>query len=135
MLKEGIYEMLITATINDKLKGASSNSFYVDKKVIDREEAAKVLSDYTSDIIQFALGEIKGEDRLSKQIELCNDLLQFVQQKLPFSLSQDLIAVEGQILTAILSKIGKTEPQLKDELEKKLPQNRFNYHYTFLVLR
>lgn len=122
MLKEGIYELLITSAIRNKLKDINSNIFYIDQQVIDREEAAKVLSEYTSKVIQFALREIKGDDSLYKQIELCNELLKFIQQKLEFNLSQDLVAVEGQILTAILSKVGKTELQLKDELEKKLPQ-------------
>lgn len=64
----------------------------------------------------------RAEDGLQKQITFCNDIIQFIDQKLELELSDSLVSLEGQILTAILSKIAKTDKQLKEEVQRKLPQ-------------
>lgn len=122
MLKEGIYEQLITSSLKGKLEGLSLEKFFVAQTSIDKEEAAKILSNYLVNLIQLALKEIKGEN-ISKQIDLCNDIIRFVDEKVSLNSSDSLISLEGQILTAVLAKIGKTDKQLHDDLTRRIPQS------------
>ncbi|GAB3537044.1 DUF3427 domain-containing protein [Pontibacter brevis] len=121
MLKEGIYEQLITSSLKNKIKGLSSEKFFIAQAQIDKEEAAKILSDYLISLIQLALRELKKED-IKKQVKFCNDIIQFVDEKINLDASDSLIYFEGQILTAVLSKIGKNDKQLLEDLNRKIPQ-------------
>jgi superfamily II DNA or RNA helicase/HKD family nuclease len=122
MLQEGLYETLLNNSLKLKLAELPVSQFYIEKKELDTAEASKLLAGYVAKLIQFALSELK-EENPAKQIVFCNKLLLFIQDELKLDFSQDLIALEGQVLAAILSKIGKTESQLKNELVRKLPQS------------
>jgi superfamily II DNA or RNA helicase len=121
MLKEGIYEQLITSTLKKKISQLPIEKFYIEQTNLDKEEAAKVLSEYLIALIHLALKEVK-EDGLQKQVELSNEIIRFVDEKVNLQASESLIALEGQVLTAVLHKLGKTDIQLKDDLSRKLPQ-------------
>ncbi|PVY40237.1 DEAD/DEAH box helicase [Pontibacter virosus] len=121
MLKEGIYEQLITTALKDKIDTLSAEKFFIAQVEIDKEEAAKILSEYLIDLIQLALRELKKDD-LRKQVQFCNEIIQFVDEKINLEASNSLIYHEGYILTAVLSKIGKTDKQLFDDLNRKIPQ-------------
>ena len=121
MLKEGIYEQLITASLNEKINAIPAEKFFIAQAQIDKEEAARILSDYLIKLLQLALRELRKED-IRQQVRFCNEVIQFVDEKLNLEASDSLIYHEGQILTAILSKIGKTDRQLHDELHRKIPQ-------------
>ncbi len=120
-VEEGIYESIINAALQKKLAHLPVNQFFSKKVAIDREEAARLLSSYLARIILSALKEIKGDNSIQKQIKICNDVLQFIDKELQLELEEDLISHEGKILTAVLSKIGKTDKQLQTNLEKLLP--------------
>ncbi len=122
MLKEGIYETLVSAAITKKLADLPIAQFYIEQESIDKAEASKILSTYLVDLIYLAMSEYgRAEDGLQKQITFCNDIIQFIDQKLNLELSENLICLEGQILTAVLSKIARTDQQLKEEVKRKLP--------------
>ena len=121
MLKEGIYEQLITSSLKGKIESLSSEKFFIAQAQIDKEEAAKILSEYLINLIQLALRELKKED-IKEQVKFCNEIIQFVDERLNLDSSDSLIYFEGQILTAVLAKIGKTDKQLLDDLNRKIPQ-------------
>lgn len=121
MLKEGIYEQLITTALKDKIDALSAEKFFIAQVEIDKEEAAKILSEYLIDLIQLALRELKKYE-LRKQVQFCNEIIQFVDEKINLEANNSLIYHEGYILTAVLSKIGKTDKQLFDDLNRKIPQ-------------
>ncbi|WP_299985676.1 DEAD/DEAH box helicase [uncultured Pontibacter sp.] len=121
MLKEGIYEQLITASLKDKINSIPSDKFFIAQAQIDKEEAASILSDYLINLLQLALRELKKEN-IQQQVKFCNEIIQFVDERLNLEASDSLIYHEGQILTAVLSKIGKTDKQVQDDLNRKIPQ-------------
>lgn len=122
MLREGIYEQLINSTLKEKIAQLPVDRFYIAQTAIDKEEAARVLAEYLISLIHLALKEVKQEDSLKKQIELTNEIIRFVDEKVNLKASDSLLALEGQVLTAVLSKIGKADEQLKDDLARRLPQ-------------
>lgn len=122
-IEEGVYESIINTALQKKLVQLPINQFLVFQDTLDRAEAAKLLSAYLVRIVLSALQEIKGEDSVQKQIAFCNDIIQFIDKELKLELEEDLIVQEGKILTAVLSKIGKTDKQLQESLEKVFPQS------------
>ncbi|KAA5545792.1 DEAD/DEAH box helicase [Adhaeribacter rhizoryzae] len=122
MLKAGIYEQLVTSALQKKINELPVKEFYIAQTNLDKEEAAKVLAEYLIGIIQLALKVVRQEDNVLKQIELCNNIIQFVDEKVSLNSSENLVSLEGQILTAVLNKIGKTDKQLEEELSRKIPQ-------------
>ncbi len=66
----GIYEQLINKLISSKLNDLDKDAFYIKETSIDKNEAARIFSQYLSEVIRFALNLISGDDSIEKQIEL-----------------------------------------------------------------
>lgn len=111
MLKEGIYEEIITEKLYEELKG-SDLDFDIGKSPLDVEEARKVLSSYISSVTRSALKSVRDEERndqqaLLKQIETCNEIITILSQRLDQREFEKLrISEEGEVLTHIYSKIN-----------------------------
>ncbi|MDG5472413.1 DUF3427 domain-containing protein [Jeotgalibacillus sp. ET6] len=111
MLKEGIYEEIITEKLHEELKG-SDLDFDIGKTPLDVEEARKVLSSYISSVTRSALKSVRDEERndqqaLLKQIETCNEIITILSQRLDQQEFEKLrISEEGEVLTHIYSKIN-----------------------------
>lgn len=114
---------MLTNLVLQKLQALPEGHFLIHQQIVDRAEAARLLAGYLAKVIHFALNEIKGEDALEKQIAFCNAITQFVQTELRLDMREDLLAAEGRILRAVISKIGKTDEQLRAELTRKLPKS------------
>ena len=106
MTQLGVYEQLINKLILSKLDKLDKTQFYIKKCEIDKNEATKVLCQYLSEVIRFALDLIAGDNSVEKQIELSNRIINLLKQELEEEdFEEDLIATEAKILSAILSKI------------------------------
>lgn len=119
----GIYEEIISKSISQKLKTVEIGSYKIEKTILDRAEAVKLLTRYISNIIHTALGVFTGDNNLENQLNFCNELIYFIDKNIKgLDFKVNLLDVEGQILQAILDRIGKSDEQLKRELISKLPQ-------------
>jgi hypothetical protein len=120
----GIYEQLITQLIERKLNSCEINhEFYIERNVVNAEEAALFLSRFLQQILQTVLSgftntsEKNGESsktKLEKQIELANDLIFWLRDYLnQEDLSENLIDSKGQLLKAIFSTQNPIAANLK----------------------
>jgi superfamily II DNA or RNA helicase len=112
-LKQGIYEQLITQELKQKLKELNIDQYLIEKESLDVEEAKTVLSAYISSVIKKALRFIRESNKkddqqaLLSQIKACNELIQaLIKLADENSLQGSKIAEEGEILTALYSKIN-----------------------------
>ena len=55
MTQQGLYEQLINKLVLSKLKDLDKNSFYIKETQIDKNEAARVLSQYLVEVIDLLL--------------------------------------------------------------------------------
>lgn len=113
MLKQGIYEQLITQELNQKLKTLNIDQYLIEKESLDVEEAKTILSSYISAVIKKALRFIRENNKkddkeaLLSQIKACNEIIQSLSKLADeSSLQSSKIAEEGEILTALYSKIN-----------------------------
>lgn len=128
----GLYEQLINKLLSNKLQSVDGDSFFIKSIPLDKEEAARYLSLYLSETIQFALNELKGDDKLFKQIDLSNKLIALLIQELPnLDLSNNLIEDEGKILQAIFSKLDSPYSDLNERLKQITPYTRLSQSELF----
>lgn len=122
----GLYENLITKCLGAKLSSVADR-YYIGDQPIDPSEAALRLSSFISRILFTVLESLPhDEDRLEKQIQLSNDLLKWLCQKIndpkiSENISEDFIDTRGKILTAIFSKIDPVASDLASHVNKITP--------------
>lgn len=105
-MQTGLYEQLINKLIKSKLDGIDRSTYYVKSISIDKEEAAKILSRYLVDVIQYGLSLMVGDDKVEKQIDLSNKIIKLLRDETKEEdFDEDLIDAQSNILSAILKKI------------------------------
>jgi superfamily II DNA or RNA helicase/HKD family nuclease len=123
---EGIYESLINQALRAKLAKLPSDQFYFAKQPIDKAEACDILAEYLKTILLFALRQIQEQyrdDSVGYQIAFCNRFIRLIDEELSLSIDDDLLYEKGEFLTAVLSKIGRTDQQLQSFIEKAIPKS------------
>lgn len=128
----GLYEQLINKLIYNKISSLNADIFFVKTSILDREEAARYLSTYLAETIKFAFASLKGDDRVLKQVELSNKIIQLLIQELPeLNLTSDLLESDGQLLHAIFSKLDAPFRDLEDRLKQITPYTRLSQSELF----
>ncbi|MDB5014815.1 MAG: restriction endonuclease subunit, partial [Daejeonella sp.] len=128
----GLYEQLITKLLSNRLQSLDVNEFFVKSAVLDKEEAARYLSVYLSETIQFALNELKGDDKLIQQVDLSNKIIQLLIQELPkIDLTNNLLESDGKILQAVFSKLDSPYADFNDRLKQITPYTRLSQSELF----
>ena len=74
-INNGFYESVINKLIDEEIHKLNQKKYYIDKKVIDEAEGSSILSKYMSIVINKSLNRISGDDKLNKQIDVCNKLI------------------------------------------------------------
>jgi superfamily II DNA or RNA helicase len=132
MTQQGLYEQLINKLISSKLNDLDRNAFYIKETAIDKNEAARILSQYIGDVIQFALNLISGDDSIEKQIELSNKIIFLLRSELKNEeFDDDLIETEAKILSAIFSKIDARFSDFDNHLKEITPYTRLSQSELF----
>lgn len=126
-----MYEQLINKLFYNKLQSVPGEEFFVKTTVLDKEEAARFLSQYLAETIRFALSELKGDDSLLKQVALSNKIIQVLVDELPkLDISNNLLK-NGEVLQAIFSKLDSPFTNLGERLKKITPYTRLSQSELF----
>lgn len=132
MNQNGIYEQLITKLVSSKINDLDKDKFYIKQNEIDKNEAARIFSQYLSEVIKFALNLISGDDSIEKQIELSNKIIILLKKELINSdFDEDLIATEARILSAIFSKLNANFSDFDKHLREITPYTRLSQSELF----
>ena len=125
---QGVYESLITQTLQEKLAELDRNQFFVaDDKKLDKEEALHFLSLHFVKAFQAALSVIKADNQqlVARQIEITNKLLAYLAKNISdYEFSDDLIADGGFILEGVLDKLKSDYKDLALHLREIMPATR-----------
>ncbi|MDO9551590.1 DUF3427 domain-containing protein [Rhodonellum sp.] len=131
-MNQGIYEALITKLVQSKLDELDREKFLIAQKVIDKEEAKTVLSQYFSDILNKALSLYSQKDSLDHQIALVNKLILLIRDELnEGDFEEDLVGLNGQILKAIYSKVNFGILDFDTFLKEITPESRLIFSSLF----
>ena len=94
-----------TSTLNEKIIG---------KEKLDSEEAKNILTQYIANITKTALKYIRDDikdsnEYLLKQIEICNDIIELLKEKLQDKEFEELkISESAEVLTYVYSRMNNT---------------------------
>lgn len=133
-MTHGIYESLITQSLAAKLQLLPDNEFYINKTVIDKEEAIRVLAMHLHDVIGRAFQNIKSNKDLllERQIEISNRLIEYLHSEISnYEFQEDLIDSEGNILKAVFNKIDTHYADLDLRLKEITPASRLTQSELF----
>jgi superfamily II DNA or RNA helicase len=132
VLKEGLYEQLITKLISNKLEELKESNYFISTTVLDRAEASRYLSQYLAETITYALNSITGDDDIVKKIALSNNIIQYLIQMLPgINLSENLIENEGKLLQAVVNKLDFAYPDVAARIKEIMPYTRLSQSELF----
>jgi len=132
MFKQGIYEQLISKIVASKLETVNKEQFFVKESKIEKSEASKVLSQYLSEVINFALGLFTDENSIDQQIEVSNKIIRLLKDELKhIDFEDDLIAIKGHILNAIFSKLDSSVVDFEDNWKRITPFTRLTQSELF----
>jgi len=110
-MKNGIYEEIIN---NKILKEISNEELIIGKEKLDSEDAKTFLTQYIAEITKTALKCIREEitepqEYLLKQVELCNDIIELLKQKLNEDEFEDLkITESAEVLTYVYDRMNNS---------------------------
>ncbi|MDR7002625.1 DUF3427 domain-containing protein [Neobacillus niacini] len=122
MLKQGIYEEIITQKLKNDLNELDISTYDIGKESIDVEEARKLLSSYISLVTRKALkfvrdNESNDQQALVNQIKTCNEIITTLSDRLDEEEFRQLrIEEEGEVLTSIYSRINSIRSIQKGEI-------------------
>ncbi|MFV9473692.1 DUF3427 domain-containing protein [Advenella sp. RU8] len=104
MQQIGIYEQLITQLITKRL---NRDKFYVGERELEPAEASMWLSRFLCHVFEYAISSIpSGENQVQQQVQLSNELLFWLKNKLNDKdfIDDNLLDCQGKILTALFEK-------------------------------
>lgn len=129
---QGIYEELVTQMVSQNIARLDRNLFYVNTSVLDKEEAAAVLAKHLSQTIKTALNYVKGENQLEQQIAIANKIILVLKEELNREeFGADLIAIEGEILKAVFTKVDAHFADFNLHLKEITPYTRLTHSELF----
>ena len=110
-MKNGIYEEIIN---NKILKEINNEELLIGKEKLDSEEAKNILTQYIANITKTALKYIRDDiknsnEYLLKQIEICNDIIELLKEKLQDKEFEELkISESAEVLTYVYLRMNNT---------------------------
>ena len=129
---QGIYEELVTQLVAQNLGRLDKQLFYINTSVLDKEEAAAVLAKHLSQTIKTALNYVKGENQLEQQIAIANKIILVLKEELNREeFGADLIAIEGEILKAVFTKVDTHFADFNLHLKEITPYTRLTHSELF----
>lgn len=131
-MNQGIYEELVTQLVSRKISELNKNAFFINKVAIDKAEASELLSKHLSRTIKHALNIVKGENKLDIQIAIANKLIGVLNEEIEKEdFEGDLVAVEGEILKAVFSKVDAHFSDFDLHLKEITPYTRLTHSELF----
>lgn len=129
---QGIYEELVTQLVSQKLENIDKDKFYINKSILDKEEASSILSKHLAQTIKNALNYVRTDNQIETQIEIANKIILLLKEELnKEEFKNDLIAIEGNILNAVFSKADAYFSDFNLHLKEITPYTRLTHSELF----
>ena len=112
-MKDGIYEQLLNNELKSKLN--NSEFFYKTNTILKSPENAKnLITEYLKEVTRKALDciqeknvDVEDSERVLKEIEICNEILDLLRTKLDFDEYKDLdLSMDAEVLEYAFKKLN-----------------------------
>lgn len=119
VLKDGIYEKVISTHLAEKLLEALKNDeIWVAREDVDPQEASSYLSRYLARLIKLCLCDIADknettvEELLSNEVGLVNEIVALLRHRLPYMGDGQEVVTDKFLLRSVQHKINSIKPTL-----------------------
>lgn len=131
-MKIGIYEQIINQLFEKKISSIDQSRFYIGKRVIKKDEVAKLLSMYLTSIFEQVLSDMvdindetdeedeQKDSSVKRGLELANSIIRKLVNEFHLN-SGNLVSAQAKILTAVIDKTQSDYPDLAKRLEEMMP--------------
>ncbi|HVF53072.1 MAG TPA: DUF3427 domain-containing protein [Actinomycetota bacterium] len=113
----GLYEELISESLKRDLEGLSEAGFTAFRAKLDAAEAPGVLAAYLERFLRQALARLPSEERLRRQVELCNEIVQLVSSN-GSDEALDPLITPAELLKALVHQGGSAPPRPQTPLDQ-----------------
>lgn len=112
-MKDGIYEQLLNNELKSKLN--NSEFFYKTNTILKSPEKAKnLITEYLKEVTRKAMDcnqeenvDVEDSERVLKEIEICNEILDLLRTKLDFDEYKDLdLSMDAEVLEYAFKKLN-----------------------------
>lgn len=129
-MKIGLYEQIINQLFEEKISSVDQNRFYIGKRVIRKDEVAKLLAMYLTSIFEQVLSNLadancdeddeQADLSVKKELDLANAIIRKLVNDFHLD-SGNLVSAQAKILTAVIDKTQSDYPDLAKRLEEMMP--------------
>ena len=125
-MKLGVYEQIINDLFEEKISSLDQTRFYIGERPIAKNEVAKLLSMYLTNIFEQVLSEVvdssDGEEEnndssIQNGLNLANSIIRKLVSDFHLD-SGNLVSAQARILTAVIDKTQSDYPDLAFSLSK-----------------
>lgn len=124
----GIYEQIINQLFEEKISSIDHSRFYIGERLIKKDEVAKLLSMYLTNIFEQVLSDVVDVDEeegptdlsVKKGLDLANAIIRKLVSEFHVD-SGNLLSAQAKILTAVIDKTKSDYPDLAKRLEEIMP--------------
>lgn len=103
MSKTGLYESIITESLNRELEALENDSFRINKRRLHSAEASDRLALHLGKVVISALASVNDKDRVEAGVQLARDLIERIEDAIPKSgVSEDQLLLSQEVLASIL---------------------------------
>ena len=114
----GLYEQIVDRLLAARLHALAGQNLAIDRKALDAGDAHAYLAQHLHRLLEHSLKQIDGEDAVRRQIDLCNEIIGLLLNRVGSGQHDgEAISEEASRLMAILetSPAGQTQqPQRPD---------------------
>ena len=130
-MKLGVYEQIINDLFEEKISSLDRTRFYIGERPIAKNEVAKLLSMYLTNIFEQVLSEVvdssDGEEEnndssIQNGLNLANSIIRKLVSDFHLD-SGNLVSAQASILTAVIDKTKTDYPDLAKRLSEIRPIN------------
>jgi superfamily II DNA or RNA helicase/HKD family nuclease len=109
-LATGLYEQVINRLLAGVLDAAPPNAYHVEDRPLDPGDSHSVLSQYLEGVIRDALSSIDSDDRVARQVALCNRLVRVLIEEVGDAEAQGLdVDAPARRLMALVERTASGE--------------------------
>ncbi len=119
-MKRGLYDLVIDRRLDQQLERVDHDRVAVQRAKLDPGDSHAFLAQHLLGLLAASLRSVDGEQRLERQIELCNRIVELLAEQAPKAQlgKEQAIAVRAERLLAILDK-----PQIDREAAVERPDS------------
>ena len=128
-MKVGIYEQIINQLFEEKISSIDRDRFFIGERVIKKNEVAKLLSMYLTNIFEQVLSDIvetnsdddeQTDQSVKKGLDLANAIIRKLVNEFHLD-SGNLVSAQAKLLTAVIDKTQSHYPDLAKRLKEMMP--------------